>query len=55
MGKIFDFFGGQMPPATRRQAGEADAADADAGEARDGVADGGQHPPDLPVPALMNG
>ena len=43
-----------MPPRAGRQAGQADVADADAGEAGDGMADGGQHPPHLPIAALMN-
>ena len=55
MGEVFDLPGGQVPPRARRQAGQADAADADAREAIDGVADGGQHSPHLPVAPLIYG
>ena len=55
MCEVFDFVGSEVTPRAGGQAGQADVADADAGEAGDGVADGGQHPPHLPVAALENG
>ena len=54
MCEVFDFFGGQVTPPAGRQPGEADIPDPDAREAADRVADGGQHPPHLPVAALID-
>jgi hypothetical protein len=42
-----------VPPGSGRQAGKADAADADAHQARYGVADGGKHPPYLPISSFI--
>ena len=55
MGQRGDLAGRQMPPGARRQAGQANAADADADQARDGVAERRQHPAHLTVAAFING
>ena len=44
-----------MPPRTDRQPGQAHVADRNARQARDGVADGGEHPAHLPLAALKDG
>ncbi len=44
-----------MPPSTRRQTGELDAADFDADQLRDRVAECGHHAPDLAVAAFVDG
>ena len=44
-----------MTPAAGRQAGDAHGADRNAGEFDDGVADGGEHSPHLPLAAFGDG
>ncbi len=50
-----NFAGRQMPPGSRRQAGQPDAADADADQTGDGVAESRHHAAHLPVAALIDG
>ncbi len=50
-----NFAGRQMPPGSRRQAGQPDAADADTDQAGDGMAESHHHAAHLSVAALIDG
>ncbi len=47
--------GREVPPGSRRQAGQAHVANADADQAGDRVAERSHHPAHLPVAAFVNG